>query len=128
MRYVLIGLGIALVIAGSAVYAVAASNASALTTRFLAECFFPTFPLPQICVDLLGQLNYWSTIRSLSVVLVVVGIIVVVLGVVLEAMRNGTRVVPVPPPGYAAPMHACPRCGAAIAPGWTHCGRCGARV
>jgi len=128
MRYWLVGLGIALAVAGGAFYAVAASNVSALSTQFLADCLFPTFPLPPNCVDILGQLNYWGTIRSLSIVVIVLGIIVVVLGIVLEAMRTGQPVVPVPPPGYAAPMHACPRCGAAIAPGWTHCGRCGARV
>ncbi|MGQ0796470.1 MAG: hypothetical protein ACT4OI_01195 [Methanobacteriota archaeon] len=127
----LLGVGAGLLVVGIVGYVIAATNSSALSTRLFVECGgVPTSPA---CLQILSDLAYWGIISGTSAGVAAIGVLFVIIGVVLEAVkaspRPGAPVAVAPPPmPYGPAGRTCAQCGSIVPPGWAFCGRCGARV
>jgi len=127
---ILLAVGVTLLAGGIIGYAYAATNSSALSSRFFVECTpAPTLPT---CFQLLSDLAYWGLISALAAAVAALGILFVIIGAILEVVRSQPPPAPVayapPPMMYGPAGRTCARCGSIVPPGWGFCGRCGTRV
>lgn len=113
MRRSLVYAGIAALIGGLIVYAIALVGVAQATANFVS-CLngFPSYPMygvPATCSAAMGQLALYQGLEALAAVLGVIGIAVLVVGLVLGPEGPA----PAPMPFYPPPVYAPP-------PGYTH--------
>ena len=111
MKYSLVVLGIAILVIGIVGAAAASVVSGNATTRYLAECSF--FNPSLECRDLFSTMTTYSLLTGISAILAGTGVLVLVIGIVLEVLKERPPLLgPSPfPSSVPPPVPGCPRCG-----------------